>query len=153
MGRTDQWSGVVLLIVSACIFWGSALLPYGNVRNPGPGFLPLWLGVILGVLSIGLILQSSLQKRKGKMLRELLAEKIRWVKVLSTVIALIAYALLMDYVGFLVITFLFIAYLIRFIDPQPWKKAIGWALVGSVGSHLVFNVWLQLRLPKGFLGI
>ena len=153
MGKTDQWSGVAFLIVSVCICWGSALLPYGNVHDPGPGFLPFWLGIVLGLMSIGLILQSSLKKTRGKMLRELLAEKVRWVKVLSTLIALTLYAVLMDYVGFLIITFLLIAYLIRFIDPQSWKKALGWALVGSVGAHLIFNVWLQLRLPRGFLGI
>jgi hypothetical protein len=59
----------------------------------------------------------------------------------------------MDHIGFLITTFFLILYLIRFIDPQSWKKALGWALVGSIGAHLVFNVWLQLRLPKGFLGI
>jgi putative tricarboxylic transport membrane protein len=153
MGKTDQWSGVAFLIVSTCICWGSALLPYGNVHDPGPGFLPFWLGIVLGLMSIGLILQSSLKKSGGKMLREVLAEKVRWVKVLSTLIALTLYAVLMDYVGFLIITFLLIAYLIRFIDPQSWKKSLGWALAGSIGAHLIFNVWLQLRLPRGFLGI
>ena len=51
------------------------------------------------------------------------------------------------------ITFLFMASLIRFVDPQPWKRVIGWALVGSVGSYLIFEVWMKLRLPKGFLGV
>lgn len=153
MRKIDQWSGVVLLIVSACICWGSALLPYGNVHNPGPGFLPLWLGILLGAMSVGLIVQTSLRKEKGKMLRELLAEKIRWVKVLAALVALIFYAFSIDYLGFLIVTFIFIAFLMRFIDPQPWKTVILWALIGSVGSYLIFEVWLKLRLPKGLLGI
>jgi len=153
MRKTDQWGGIVFLIVSVCICWGSARLPYGNVHDPGPGFLPLWIGIVLGMMSIALIVHSSLQKGKGRTLQEVLAQKIRWVKVVSTVVALILYAFLMDYVGFLITTFLLIAYLIRFIDLQPWKKAIGWAVAGSVGAHLIFNVWLQLRLPKGFWGI
>ena len=58
----------------------------------------------------------------------------------------------MDFIGFLIVTFLLMAVLLRFIEPQPWKAVIGWALVGSVGSYLIFEVWMKLRLPKGFLG-
>jgi hypothetical protein len=42
---------------------------------------------------------------------------------------------------------------LRSIEPQTWKAVIGWALVGSLGSYLVFEVWMKLRLPKGFLGV
>ena len=153
MRKVDQWNGVVFLIISGLICWGSSHFPYGNVHNPGPGFLPLWLGIILGALSICLSIKATLQTKGVRMLRELLTEKIRWGKVLLTLIALVLYGFLMDYIGFLFITFLFMAFLIRFVDPQPWKRVIGWALVGSVGSYLIFEVWMKLRLPKGFLGV
>ena len=153
MKKVDQWSGLVLLIISALIFWGSIGLPYGSVREPGPGFLPLWLGIVLGAMSIGLIVKTSMQKEGAKSIREILTEKIRWGKVLSVLIALFLYGFLMGYIGFLTVTFLFMVFLLWFVDPQPWKSVIGWALVGSVGSYLVFEVWMKLRLPKGFFGI
>lgn len=45
------------------------------------------------------------------------------------------------------------AFLLRYIEPHPWKSVIGWTLIGSLGSYLIFEVWMKLRLPKGFLGI
>ncbi len=77
----------------------------------------------------------------------------RWGKVLFVIIALILYGALINYVGFLVVTFLLIAFLLRFVDPQSWKKVLGWALIGSIGAYLIFEVWIKLRLPKGFFGV
>jgi len=153
MKKADQWSGLVLFIIAVVIFCASTLLPYGNIHNPGPGFFPLWLGVLLGAMSIGLFLQVTWQKEGARILGEILEEKIRWGKVLVVIIVLVLYGFLMDYVGFLIITFLVMAFLLRAIEPQSWKAVIGWAVVGSVGSYLVFEVWMKLRLPKGFLGI
>jgi len=153
MKKSDQWSGVVFLLIAVLICLGAANLPYGNIRTPGPGFFPLWIGIILGSMSIGLIVKPTTQREKANMIKELLSEKVRWVKVLFVIVCLILYGALMKYIGFLVITFLFIAFLLRFVDPQPWRKVIGWALIGSTGCYLIFEVWIKLRLPKGFFGV
>ncbi len=128
-------------------------MPYGSIRNPGPGFYPLWLGILLGVMSIGLFVMVSRQKEGAKILRDIFTKEIRWVKILLVIVALILYGILMDYIGFLILTFLLLAFLLRAIEPQPWKAVIGWALFGSVGSYLVFEIWMKLRLPKGIFGI
>lgn len=153
MKKVDQMNGFAFLIIAVLICWGAAKLPYGNVRDPGPGFFPLGIGIILGTMSIGLIVKTTMQKEKGRMIKELLSEKIRWGKVLFVIIALILYGALINYVGFLVVTFLLIAFLLRFVDPQSWKKVLGWALIGSIGAYLIFEVWIKLRLPKGFFGV
>ena len=153
MKKSDQGSGLFLLILAGFICWGSILLPYGNIHNPGPGFFPLWLGIILGALSIGLLLQAARRKEGTRVLGDILTEKVRWPKVLSVLVALVLYGCLMNILGFLIVTFLLMAFLLRFIEPQPWRSVVGWTLVGSLGSYLVFEVWMKLRLPKGFLGI
>ncbi len=151
--KTDQFNAILFLIVSTLICLGSTQFSYGNIHNPGPGFLPFWLGVILGLLSIGLFVRTTIRRGEAESLKVVTAEKIRWGKVLIAVGALILYGVLMEPIGFLLVTFLFMACLIRFVDPQPWRRVIGWALVGSVGSYLIFEVWMKLRLPKGFLGV
>jgi len=153
MKMADQWSGVFLFILAALIFWASASLPYGSIRNPGSGFYPLWLGVILGGMAIGLILQTTWQKEGARVLRDILMEKIRWGKILLVLISLILYAFLLDTVGFLFLTFLLLAFLLRAIETQSWKVVIGWAVLGASASYLVFEVWMKLRLPRGILGI
>ena len=152
MKNADQWSGLVLLIISGLICWGSLPLPYGNIHNPGPGFYPLWLGILLGVMSGALILKSVRQKGQQRSLRDILAEKVRWDKVLFLLLALALYGYLMNILGFLLITILLMVFLLRFIEPQPWRSVITWTLVGSCGSYLIFEIWMKLRLPRGFWG-
>ena len=153
MKKVDQWSGLALSVLAAGMIWAALSLPYGNVHNPGPGFFPFWLGMILGGMSIALLVQSTRGKESERTLRDILEEDVSWGKVLLVIVSLILYGALMDYLGFLIVTFLLMALLLRFIEPQPWKIVIGWALAGSVGSYLIFEVWMKLRLPKGFLGI
>ena len=152
MKRLDQWNSVIFLVISVIICVASLRLQYGNVHNPGPGFLPLWLGILLGILSVVLLINATLQKQ-GILLKEVLNEKIRWKKVLFVLICLIAYGALMGYLGFLVSTFLFLFILLRFIDRVRWWPVILWSLVGSCGSYFIFEIWMKLRLPKGILGI
>ena len=153
MKNADQWSGLVLLIISGLICWGSLLLPYGNIHNPGPGFYPLWLGILLAVMSIALILKSMRHRGRQRNLRGSLAEKVRWDKVLFVLIALALYGYFMNILGFLMVTILLMVFLLRFIEPQPWRSVIAWTLIGSFGSYLIFEIWMKLRLPKGFWGI
>lgn len=70
MKKADQWSGLFLLLLSALICWGAYDLPYGKVRDPGPGFLPWWLGMILGMMSLALLLKSIWQEEKAKTLNK-----------------------------------------------------------------------------------
>ena len=153
MKKADQWSGLALSILAAGMIFAALRLPYGNLHNPGPGFFPLWLGVILGGMSIALFVQTTRGKESERTLKEILEEDVRWGKVLLVLGALIIYGFLMDSIGFLIVTFLLMIALLRFIEPQPWKVVIGWALGGTVGSYLIFEVWMKLRLPKGLLGI
>ena len=153
MKKSDQWSGLFLLILAMFICWGSLRLPYGDIHNPGPGFFPLWLGIFLGGMSIGLFVKITLQKEAARGVRDILAEEIRWGKVLLVIIGLALYGCLLDYIGFLLVTFLLMALLLRSIEPQPWAAVVGWALGGTLGSYLVFEVWMKLRLPRGILGI
>jgi putative tricarboxylic transport membrane protein len=153
MKKADQWSGLALSILAVGMIWAALGLPYGNIHNPGPGFFPLWLGVILGGMSIALFVQTTRGKESERTLQEILEEDVRWGKVLLVLGALILFGFLMDTIGFLIVTFFLMIALLRFIEPQSWKVVIGWALAGSVGSYLIFEVWMKLRLPKGFLGI
>ena len=59
MKKCDQWSGLFLLLVAVLICWGSLRMPYGSLHNPGPGFYPFWLGILLAGMSLGLIVEAS----------------------------------------------------------------------------------------------
>ena len=153
MKKCDQWSGLFLLVVAALICWGSTRMPYGSLHNPGPGFFPLWLGIILGAMAVALIAESSVHADEGKNMREIVREDVRWRNVFLVLGALVLYGGLLDVIGFLIGTFLLMILLLRYVEPQAWRAVIGWALGGTVGAYAIFEIWMKLRLPKGILGI
>ena len=66
-----------------------------------------------------------------------------------TTLALLAYGFGMDYLGFLVSTFIFLVFLLRMIEPQRWSLVLLESALASGISYLVFDIWLQAQLPKG----
>jgi hypothetical protein len=67
------------------------------------------------------------------------------------VLALLAYALAMEHLGFLLGTAIFLGFLLRLVEPQRWAVVIGGSLLASAASYGLFEVWLQSELPKGLL--
>jgi hypothetical protein len=51
-------------------------------------------------------------------------------KVISVILALVIYGSQLDIVGFLLLTFLVMVFLLQFIDPQSWGKVAGRARLG-----------------------
>jgi hypothetical protein len=74
-------------------------------------------------------------------------------KIVLTTLALLAYVAGMEYLGFLISTFFFLAFLLRTIEPQRWGLVILESLLASGVSYFVFEIWLQAQLPKGIFQI
>jgi len=75
-----------------------------------------------------------------------------WKRVLATFLSLMAYNLLLTSLGFTLTTFLFLAFLVKFIFPQTWTRTLLVAFLGSAFARLLFINFLETQLPKGFLG-
>jgi putative tricarboxylic transport membrane protein len=123
----------------------------GTWTEPGPGFLPFWAGLTLTVMSIALFLESY-AKKVWQERPPFFRQPDSWKRVLSTFAALIAYDLFLTPLGFTLVTFLFIGFLVKFIFPQSWRRTLIVAVLGSVGARLLFVNFLETQLPKGFLG-
>jgi hypothetical protein len=125
-------------------------LPLGSWRDPGAGFLPLGAGIFLGILSVIAFFQTG--SKKGEKVQRSLYSKGRWKSIALILLALCGYSIFLDFLGFLLTTFFLLVLLFRFVEPQPWKVAIGGSLLASVLSYLVFEIWLKTQLPPGVLG-
>ena len=151
MKKYDQMSSGIWLLFAMYICVESIRLPLGSFRDPGPGFLPLLVGILLGALS----LISFFQARTAKLLEssEPWYPRKRWKNLVWVLGALLAYAGILDALGFLVSTFLLLILLFRSsLEPRSWPWAVGGSLIASVSCYVVFELWLRTQLPKGFLG-
>ena len=151
MKRYDQISSLIWFFFAIYICVESIRLPLGSWRDPGPGFLPLLVGLILASLSIICFMQArwaeSTDQKASWYSRE------RWKNLIWVLLALLAYALVLDHLGFLMSTFLLLVFLFRFgMEPQKWYWAIGGSGIASVSCYVVFELWLRTQLPRGILG-
>ena len=121
----------------------------GQWRAPGPGFLPAVFGGIMSGLSIVLLIMTMLTKMAPQEQISFWKEKTSWRKVSFSLLSLILYMVLLNYLGYLLTSYLLMNYLIRFIGKKGWVLSIVVALLISGISYLVFQVWLDIPLPKG----
>ena len=123
----------------------------GTWTEPGPGFLPFYAGLTLAAMSIALLLES-LAKKAWQTRSSFFPKPDSWKRVSATFLSLVAYNLLLSYLGFTLTTFLFLTFLVRFIFPQSWKRTFTVSVCGSLFARLLFIHFLETQLPKGFFG-
>jgi hypothetical protein len=72
-------------------------------------------------------------------------------KLLLVTGALLAYLLLLETLGFLTVTFLFL-FLLFHLEYRGWVFSAVLALVGAGSSYALFQLWLKTQLPTGPFG-
>ncbi len=152
MGRGNQVSSIFWLILGLGVVYASYRLGLGTLTHPGPGFLSFWCGIILSVLSALVFIQGGIARRQGNQtkLRQLWMEA-KWSKCIFLVLAMLVYVLTFSYLGFLLSTILLLIFLFKAIEPQKWFVAMGGAILASLISFIVFALWLDVQLPRGFI--
>ena len=150
-GERDRVGALVLLAAVIGILYGSVKLSLGDLHRPGPGFFSFLAGLVLGILSLISLLQS-LKAVPGEQSKPFWPHPGKTIKMAFVFIGLIVYVFLMDYLGFGLATFVFLAALLRGIQPQRWSIVFSVSILGVAASYAIFQYWLDLQLPKGFLG-
>lgn len=137
-------------------FFCSGGLRYGLWKGvaPGPGFLPFVGGVILVCLSL-VVLGSGILKRAGipgeETAEAFFAGPGSWKRVLVVSVALVAYVLILEILGFFITTFLF-SVAVLWLGPRSLAFVLVAATVMTASFYILFKVLLHVMLPVGILG-
>jgi putative tricarboxylic transport membrane protein len=129
-------------------FYGR-VLDIGSWNEPGPGFLPFWAGVTLAVMALFLFI-GSFKRNDWPVMPPFFPLADSWKRVLMAFTSLIAYLSLLPYLGFTLITFFFVAFLVRYIFPQGWSRTLIVAAATTIAARLLFINFLETQLPLGF---
>ena len=150
MSRGDIVSGSVLAALGIYIVIEARGWDYTAPDGPGPGFFPLWYGVVMIGLALALVAQNLLAApesgRKPVPWRDFGRVFVVWGAFVACVASL-------KYLGFVLGFGLFVLFLVRVMYGRPWKAALPVAAGAAAGFHLLFAVALGVRLPVGWLGI
>lgn len=150
MWQRELISSIILLLIAMVILIESGRLPFGSLRSPKMGFFPFILGILLGILSLFLLVQAIKEKEKRGSSARVRSQGLK--RVSMTLGSVLAFIFLLEPLGYIISTFVLMAFLLLVIGSQKWWIAILVAFISSVVSFLIFGLLLGASLPAGILG-
>lgn len=75
------------------------------------------------------------------------------VQIVAVLGALVLYGTFLRYLGFLVVTPLFLLFVLRLLGVRPWIAVVLIAAASTAGIWIVFDRLLGVPLPNGLLGL
>ena len=146
--RSESISSAALILFSIFIVIESRDYPLGTVDNPGPGFLPLLLGAVLGLMSI-LLLFKTLIKGRSRICDTSWPGREGFLKISVIFTGILLFTLFLEVTGYLLNIFLLFLILLRPVGRQKWPSSLGISIGAVLISYLLFDWWLRVPLPRG----
>jgi putative tricarboxylic transport membrane protein len=139
------WS--IFVCFAAISLYEAGKLPFGRLGAPGAGFFPAALAALLGLVSLAGVTSALRGGADGRGS----GTPLVWGKILLTVVALLGFAALFEFAGYLATTFLFVGFILRMVEGRGWLQAGAVAFCAALVSYVVFAWLLGAPLPVGFL--
>jgi hypothetical protein len=136
--------GTALLLLGIFVCYQGIDLTLGAPSRPGPGFVPFGLGLILTILAAAYLRQNR---------PEILSEKTArggYRRTAMAVGVLCFYALAMNWIGYILTTFIAFVLWLALIERKSWFQTASLASLASVSVY-AFNVLFSIQLPAGLL--
>ncbi|MFB3817155.1 MAG: tripartite tricarboxylate transporter TctB family protein [Candidatus Methylomirabilales bacterium] len=151
--RRAEWTGAGLsLLLGVAIAWHAWGMEYLTSIGPGPGFFPLWLGLLLTGLS-GAWLLSATWGAGARNARGFFPEWRGLRRILLVTGAIVAVGLIMDLVGFRLAMFAFVAFTLTALGWRRWGVTLILSVVLSFGVYHTFTRWLDVTLPQASIEV
>jgi putative tricarboxylic transport membrane protein len=145
--RAGVWAGMGFSLFSLTFLLLSLEFSYTGPAGPGPGFLPLWIGAVMLVLSLFYIVESVKDKDGAG---EPMPRGAALKSVLFVLVSLVLYLVLMPLLGFIAASVLFLFTL--FVRQYAWHTSMGAALVVAFLLVWLFGSVLHVDLPESTFG-
>lgn len=149
MRKWQRVTGFILLACSGLVIEQSIyVLRVFDGGQPGSGFFPLGLGIILTVLAIALIIVN----REPDAKKMHLWEPGAWVRPLLVAGLFAGYALVLEWLGYVISVFALVFLWLTIVERKDVLRALLPGLLSTVGVWLIFTVLLKVPLPMGIMG-
>ncbi len=156
--RKDLIGAGICLALAGAYWIGATQIHKSSLIGKGVGAdaLPRGLAVALAVLSVILILQNVLQRRKGPLpedapaTQERLAEaRHKHLRAAGMFLIGLGFLLAVGYVGYIPAIFAMICITVVYNGrPMSWRIA-GFAALLTVVLYVLFDIVLQIPMPEG----
>jgi len=142
----DRVSGSAFILLGLFVMWERRVLPLGTHGQPGPGYLPLLLAILLVILGGLLVLQG----RGAAPLRTVVWSEAPHA---LAILACTAFATgLLERIGYRITMVRILGFLFGVMERlRPWQAAV-LTLGFSLGTFWLFDSLLRVPLPRGGWG-
>ncbi|UCE30353.1 MAG: tripartite tricarboxylate transporter TctB family protein [Burkholderiales bacterium] len=141
---SDRVFGGLGLLLAVFFVWQAQLIELSFISDPvGPRTFPTIIGTVLGLASLVIVLRPDAAAQWPP--------AARLFEIAMSVAVMIAYAVLLPELGFVIATALAASYLTwRLGTAARWSVVVG--ALTSLGIYAVFRLILGLSLARGPLG-
>lgn len=143
----DRVYGIIIFGLGIGILWDGRSLSIGTLRNPGSGLFPALIAVIMLILSLILIIFPQKKERDGQSV-----STKSLVRISVVFVAMVLYSFFLEYLGFLIVSFLLTTLLFVAFGSRSYWQAILRATVFTGFAYTLFEVLFKSNLPKGVFG-
>jgi len=121
---------------------GGVKLNLGTFRNPGAGFLPTIMGLVLVFFSFLTLVKGLIRPIRP-------ISRIPWRRHALAVASVFFYGLLLDYIGFLPSTFILMFILFGFLikGERKWPRVFLYSASTALSAWLLFSMALSVPFP------
>lgn len=152
MKKAEMITGVFLLVLAGSVIWFASEMPPSATFGPGAGFLPFWLGILLAVLATILFATAWYRPVTDKESQPVFPGKKALFTITLVLVGLAVYIELIEILGYIADTFLFVVYLVKVVEREKWPLSLILAVCTSAGLFIIFQVLLQITLPSNMFG-
>jgi putative tricarboxylic transport membrane protein len=139
--------GGVSVFCALYLVW-ALWMPFGGVKEPGPGFFPVILGVAGLAIALGFFVHAMI---KGNIVRGAPMPKGGLARLIGYILTVALYAATQSIVGSYVGIFVLVLALSKISGLGGWVKPIALAGGCTAVAYGLFGLALDVPLPLGIL--
>jgi hypothetical protein len=149
MNKAEVTAAGVVLVLGLALLIAALQFPFLSRGAPEPGFLPLLIA--LGIIGSGVALLVGALRGSTLAQAPSWPSAAGWWHVALMLIALTLAFLLLEELGFVIATTLFMAAMIYVLGERSWRMLLIVPPLSAIALYAVFALWLRVPLPKGLI--
>lgn len=114
---------------------------FGAPAAPRSGFMPIIAGTLASILALINFINVMRKKTEGEKIQ------IDFKKITFFTLGMVAYLIMMKYIGYLASTFIALLYLLKVTEVKGWIKPLIISAATAGGFYLIFAKFLGVMFP------
>lgn len=149
----DTITGAVAVVLGSVYLMSAKAIPVMDAGDQiGPRAFPYLVATLVTGCGIWLLVKEFLNKARQPFSWGFVSDRAVWIRIVLTMTAGIAYGQVLDWLGYIIATFIFMICVCELINVGRHAQNLVIAVIFPIFTFVAFAVLLKLSLPRGILG-